>query len=179
MKSTTLESLQYPIGKYEPQPYTEAQKAKWLADIKYLPDMLEAAVSNLDEHQLDTPYREGGWKVKQVVHHVSDSHMNCLIRIKWALTEDNPTIKAYDERAWAETIEYNSLPINISLTMLHTIHAKMYALFSAMSEADFNRTYIHPEHNKQFSLWYMLGLYAWHGRHHVAHINSLRERMKW
>jgi hypothetical protein len=174
-----MEDLRYPIGKYEPQPYSAALKTKRLADLRYLPDMLEAAITNLDEAQLETPYRDGGWNLRQVVHHVCDSHMNALVRVKWVLTEENPTIKAYDENKWAVTPEYTTVPINISLTMLHAIHTKLYALFSAMSEEDLNRTYVHPEHQKQFTLWYLMGLYAWHGKHHTAHINSLRERMKW
>jgi hypothetical protein len=179
MDMAELESLKYPVGKYEPEEFSETVKVKWLADIKYLPGLLEQAVLNLDANQLDTPYREGGWTIQQVVHHVSDSHMNALVRIKWTLTEDNPLIKAYNEKAWAGTSEYKNLPINISLTMLHTIHAKMYDLFSNMKEEEWKRTYIHPEHQKQFTLWYLLGMYAWHGKHHVAHIVSLRERMNW
>jgi hypothetical protein len=171
--------MRFPIGKYEPQPYPESLKKEWLANIKILPEVLEHAVLNLDAAQLETPYRDGGWTVRQVVHHVSDSHMNALCRLKLALTEDNPTIRAYNEVKWAETSEYKNLPINISLTMLHTIHAKLYDLFSHLSEEQWKRTYFHPEHQKQFDLWYLLGLYSWHGKHHTAHITSLRERMGW
>jgi len=169
----------YPIGKYEAQPFSESLKKQRLGDIKLLPTILENAVANLDAAQLETPYRDGGWNVRQVVHHVSDSHMNALCRLKWSLTEDNPTIKTYDEAKWAETSEYKDLPINISLTMLHTIHAKLHDLFSNLSDEEWKRTYFHPESQKQFDLWYLLGLYSWHGKHHVAHITNLRERMKW
>ena len=169
----------YPIGKYEAQPFSEKLRKERLGDIKLLPAILENAVANLDAAQLETPYRDGGWNVRQVVHHVSDSHMNALCRLKWGLTEDNPTIKTYDESKWAETSEYKHLPINISLTMLHTIHSKLYDLFSNLSEEEWKRTYFHPESKKQFDLWYLLGMYSWHGKHHTAHITSLRERKGW
>lgn len=127
--------LRYPIGQYEPQPFSESLLAERLADIQFLPGLLEKAIENLDAHQLSTPYREGGWTVKQVVHHVADSHMNALSRLKFTLTEDNPTIMGYDEGAWAQTAEYEQLPINVSLTMIHTIHAKLYCLFSNVKGA--------------------------------------------
>ena len=169
----------YPIGKYEPQQFSETLKKERLGDIKFLPLLLENAVANLDAAQLETPYRDGGWTVHQVVHHISDSHMNALCRLKLGITEDNPTIKPYDEAKWAETSEYRHLPINISLTMLHTIHAKLYDLFSNLSDEQWKRTYFHPESKKEFDLWYLFGMYSWHGKHHVAHITSLRERMNW
>ena len=169
----------YPIGNYEPAPYSEALKEERLADIKFLPGLLEQAIENLDEAQLDTPYREGGWTVMQVVHHVSDSHLNALSRLKFTLTEDNPTVMGYDEGKWAETAEYSLVPINVSLTMIHAIHAKMHALFSSLTEQDWKRTYIHSQSKKQFDLWYLLGMYAWHGKHHVSHITTLRERKGW
>lgn len=171
--------LRYPIGQYEPQPFSESLLAERLADIQFLPGLLEKAIENLDAHQLSTPYREGGWTVKQVVHHVADSHMNALSRLKFTLTEDNPTIMGYDEEAWAQTAEYEQLPINVSLTMIHTIHAKLYCLFSNVKGAEWERTYIHSHSKKQFNLWYLLGMYAWHGKHHAAHITSLRDRMSW
>ena len=171
--------LRYPIGNYEPAPYSETLKEERLADIKFLPGLLEQSIENLDESQLNTPYREGGWTVKQVVHHVGDSHLNALSRLKFTLTEDNPTVMGYDEAKWAETAEYSLLPINVSLTMIHAIHAKMQLLFSSLKDEDWKRTYIHSQSKKQFDLWYLLGMYAWHGKHHVAHITSLRERKGW
>lgn len=171
--------LRYPIGQYEPATYTDALRDERLADIKFLPGLLEKAIENLDEVQLDTPYRDGGWTVRQVVHHVSDSHLNALTRLKFTITEDNPTIMGYDEEAWAKTAEYTELPINVSLTMLHTIHAKLHVLFSNLSGDDWQRTYVHSHSKKQFDLWHLLGMYAWHGKHHAAHITSLRERMGW
>lgn len=169
----------YPIGQYEPQPYSDELLAERLADLKFLPGLLEKAVENLDEAQLNTHYRDGGWTVKQVVHHVADSHLNALTRLKFTITEENPTIMGYDEQKWAETAEYTQLPVNISLTMLHTIHAKLHCLFSNLKGAEWERTYIHSHSKKQFNLWYLLGMYAWHGKHHTAHITSLRELKGW
>ena len=174
-----MQDLRYPIGQYEPKPYSEELYAERLSDIKFLPGLLEKAIENLDAHQLNTPYRDGGWTVKQVIHHVADSHMNALSRVKFTLTEDNPTIMGYDEEAWAKTAEYEQLPINISLTMIHTIQAKLHCLFANAKGADWERTYIHSHSKKQFNLWYLMGTYAWHGKHHAAHITSLRERMGW
>lgn len=174
-----IQDHRYPIGKYEVQPFSEKQWEEWLIDIKNLPQHMENAVLNLDEAQLDTPYRDGGWTVKQVVHHVADSHMNAYIRFKLGLTEDNPTIKPYDEAAWAEMADTKNLPINISLTILHAVHTRWNEVLKNMSREDLDRTVFHPESKKQFTLWEFLGLYSWHSRHHVAHVTSLRERMKW
>jgi hypothetical protein len=174
-----VEDLRYPIGKYVVQPFSEKQWQEWLIDIKNLPQHLENAVLNLDEAQLNTAYRDGGWMVKQVVHHVADSHMNAYIRFKLRLTEDDLTIKPYDENAWANMHDTRNLPINISLTLLHALHARFYEVLKNMTREDLDKTAFHPEHKKDFTLWQLLGMYSWHGRHHVAHITSLRERMKW
>lgn len=172
--------LRYPIGQYETKPYSKALKEEWLGDIKFLPQILENAINNLDESQLHTPYREGGWTVHQVVHHVADSHMNAYCRFKLGYTENNPTIKPYDEQQWAITADVKNLPVNISLTILHAVHARLYEFLISLTEDDWNnKTVVHPEHGRQMSLWYLLGSYAWHGRHHTAHITSLRERMGW
>lgn len=171
--------LRYPIGEYQPTSFSEELKAERMADIQFLPGLLEQAIENLDEAQLETPYRDGGWTLKQVVHHLADSHMNALSRLKFTLTEDNPTVMGYDEQKWAETAEYKLLPVNVSVTMLHTIHAKLYALYSSVKEEDWKRPYIHSQSKKQFDLWYLFGMYAWHGKHHVGHITSLRERRGW
>ena len=171
--------LRYPIGKYKIQPLSEKLLGEWLIDIKNLPQHLENAVLNLDEVQLDTPYRDGGWTVKQVVHHVADSHMNAFIRIKLGLTEENPTIRPYDEAAWAEMVDTKNVPINISLTLLHALHIRWYEILKNIEALDLNRTVVHPEHNKTFTIWELISQYSWHSRHHVAHITSLRERMKW
>lgn len=173
------EDIRYPIGKYIAQPFSDTLLGEWLIDIKNLPQHLENAIHNLDELQLNTAYREGGWTVKQVVHHVADSHMNAYIRFKLGLTEDNPTIKPYDENAWALMSDTNNLPINISLTLLHSLHIRWHQILKGITDSDFKRTVFHPEQKKQFTLWELLGLYAWHGKHHTAHIIALRERMNW
>ncbi len=173
------EDLRYPIGKYINQPFSEKLLGEWLIDIKNLPQHLENAILNLDESQLNTRYRDGGWTVKQVVHHVADSHMNAYIRFKLRLTEDNLIIKPYDEAAWAEMADTKNLPVNISLTLLHALHSRWIEVLKNMSREDLDKTAYHPESKIEYTLWGLLGLYAWHSKHHVAHITSLRERMKW
>src|SRR5689334_5596312 len=165
------QDLRYPIGKYIAQPFSDKQLQEWLIDIKNLPQHLENAVLNLDEAQLNTPYREGGWMVKQVVHHVADSHMNAYTRFKLGMTEDNPSIKPYDEVQWAEMNDSLELPVNLSLTLLHALHKRWHYYLTSISVTDLQqRTVFHPEHKKEMTLWYLLGTYAWHSRHHVAHI---------
>lgn len=174
-----MEDLRYPIGKFEPRPFTVAQLEEWILDIKYLPNLLENAVLNLDEHQLETPYRPDGWTVKQVVHHVADSHMNAYIRFKLGLTEFNPVIKPYDEAAWALLSDTNNLPINLSLTLLFALHTRWVEVLKHISKAEWEKTVYHPEQKKEITLWNLLGLYSWHGRHHTMHITNLRERDNW
>lgn len=171
--------LRYPTGKYEPRPFSQQQKEEWLNDIKFLPQLLENAVINLDEAQLQTPYRDGGWTIQQVVHHVADSHMNAYCRFKLGLTEDNPTIRPYDEAAWAKLNDTQKIPINISLTLLYALHTRWYSVIGDLTLTDWERKVFHPEAKKEMTLWYLLGNYAWHGKHHVAHITSLRDRNKW
>jgi hypothetical protein len=168
--------LRYPIGKYEVQPYSEPLKEEWLRDIKFLPNILESLVQDLDEEKLQRPYREGGWTIHQVVHHVADSHMNAYIRFKLGYTEENPSIKPYEESLWAVTEDVKQLPINISLTLLFSLHRRWHVFLESFSATDWNKTVFHPEHKKTFTLWELLGMYSWHGRHHVAHIRNLRER---
>lgn len=168
----------YPIGEYEPQPYAADLRRQWLIDIAQLPLMMEAAIENLDAAQLQTPYREGGWTVHQVVHHVVDSHINAYCRMKLTLSEDNPTVKAYEENDWVQMADAQ-LPINNATTLLHALHQRMHKLLESVTEDQWKRTYIHSATQQQNTLWYLLGLYAWHGRHHVAHITQLREQMKW
>jgi hypothetical protein len=170
--------LRYPIGKYEAQPFNVALKQEWLADIRFLPEALEAAIINLDEAQIETPYREGGWTIRQVVHHVADSHMNAFCRFKLGLTEENPAIRPYEEKRWAE-LQDSQLPVNISLTLLHALHRRWIAVLESINDDQWDRTIFHPEHKKTMTLWFLLGMYAWHGRHHAAHINTLRQRMGW
>jgi len=169
--------LRYPIGKYIPFPFSEEERRIRLIDIAQLPNMLEAALLNLDASQLETPYREGGWTVAQVAHHLVDSHTNCLARVKLALTEENPVIRPYDEDAWVRQAD-SALPVNNATTLLHALHQRLYLLFNTVSNSDWERTYVHPQ-SGQHSVWFLLGLYAWHGKHHVEHINKLRERMGW
>ncbi len=171
--------LRYPIGKYEPQPFSQEQKKKWLLDIQYLPSDIEQAVQNLDEAQLQTPYRDGGWTVHQLVHHIADSHMNAYIRFKLGLTENNPTIKPYEEAEWAKLNDVKTLPINISITLLFALHERWYAAIKDLSDEQWMRTVYHPEQKKEITLWHLLGMYAWHSKHHTQHILLLRERMQW
>lgn len=170
---------QYPIGQYVPQEFSLEKKEEWLADIKFLPQLLENAISNLDEHQLQTPYRPGGWTVHQVVHHIADSHLNAYCRFKLGYTEEDPTIKPYNEKLWSSTADVQNLPINISITLLHALHRRLHEFLIHFSETDWQKEIIHPEHQNKMTLWYLLGMYSWHGRHHLAHITSLKERMGW
>jgi hypothetical protein len=168
----TVTDPRYPIGKYQPQPYSDKQLKEWLNDIKFLPASLENSILNLDEAQLNTPYRDGGWTIKQLVHHVADSHMNAYTRFKLALTEEVPTIKTYDEKKWAELKDSENLPPNISLTLLHALHARWYEMIKGLTQEEWeNKKIYHPEHKKEITLWHLLGMYSWHGRHHVAHAN--------
>jgi uncharacterized damage-inducible protein DinB len=170
----------YPIGKYEPQPFSVELKSQWINDIRFLPNDMEIAIQNLDEFQLDTPYREGGWTLRQVVHHVADSHMNAYIRFKLALTEDTPTIKPYREAEWAMLPDTFKVPVNVSLTLLHALHRRWTAINENISEEQFaNKRVFHPEQGKQMTLWHLLGMYVWHGKHHLAHINRLKEQENW
>lgn len=176
--------LRYPIGNEDEQEeykceYNEQLKTRLLNDIKKLPANLEYAIQNLDASQLEMPYRPGGWAIKQLVHHVADSHINAYTRFKLGLTEDNPTVKPYDQEAWAKLSDTEKLPINISLTLLHALHARWSQLLDDLTESQWERTVYHPERKVNISLWELLKSYAWHSRHHVAHITALRERMNW
>lgn len=181
---TTDYELRYPIGKVEDQlfsskgPYSQEARDAYLRDIKSLPSLLEDSVRNLDEAQLRTPYRPGGWTVQQLIHHVADSHMNAYTRFKLALTEDNPTIKPYKQEGWANLSDHH-LPVNISLTLLHALHTRWHEIMKNMTEADWQRTIYHPEQKRNISLWDLAGTYAWHGKHHTAHVEKLREREGW
>jgi DinB superfamily len=170
----------YPIGEYQPKDFSLTQVNEWLVDIKMLPQAIELAIQNLNEQQLHTPYREGGWTVHELVHHIADSHMNAYCRFKLGLTENIPTIKPYDENAWTTLNDVKLLPINISITLLHALHARWFACLKTVTEQQWQQCFvIHPQHGKQMSLFYLLGMYAWHGRHHTAHITSLRRKNNW
>ncbi|MBB6097965.1 putative damage-inducible protein DinB [Deinobacterium chartae] len=168
----------YPIGDFvNPGPLETAQRRDLIARIAQTPARLRAAVSGLSDAQLDTSYREGGWTVRQVVHHVPDSHMNAYIRVKLALTEERPTIKAYLEDRWAKLPD-SRLPVEPSLALLENLHLRLDALLRSLSEADLERPFVHPERG-EMRLGDLIPLYAWHGDHHVAHVTALRQRMGW
>jgi uncharacterized damage-inducible protein DinB len=169
----------FPTGKFHFNPeVTPEIRRQAIAAIRETPAALRAAVRGLSEAQLSTPYREGGWTVRQVVHHVPESHMNAFTRFKLALTEDNPTIKPYKEDAWANLGDVARVPVETSLVLLDALHQRWVALLDVMTPADFARPLTHPEQG-QVSLDRMLQMYAWHGRHHVAHVTKLREREGW
>ena len=169
----------YPVGKFEqPKEVTPALRQAAIDEIAATPAKLRTAVAGLKDAQLDTPYRDGGWTVRQVVHHVPDSHMNSYVRFKLALTEQEPTIRPYMENLWAELPEAKTAPIELSLTLLESLHKRWTIALRGMAPAEWKRTLRHPEMGV-LSLEKMLALYAWHGRHHVAHITSLREKMGW
>lgn len=171
--------LRYPVGPCEyPASLSAEQRKPHIQEIAAMPARLREAVSGLDEQQLDTPYRPGGWTVRQVVHHLADSHMNAYTRFKLALTEEEPTIKPYNETRWAELNDSRTTPIETSLTLMDVLHERWMNLLRGMNPADFSRRMNHPEHGPM-SLDRTLGLYAWHGRHHVAHITNLRQRHGW
>jgi hypothetical protein len=169
----------YPIGKFEWKDELSAvERTSAIAAIEKTPVSFRAAIRGLTDQQLDTPYREGGWTVRQLVHHVPDSHLNSYIRFKLALTEDEPTIKPYDEKLWAQLPDSRETPVETSLALLENLHGRWVVVLRSMKAADFSRKFRHPEHGA-VSLDWAVALYAWHGRHHTAHIMALRERMGW
>jgi DinB superfamily len=171
--------LRYPIGRFRrPDSLGEAERRRAIDAVAGTPAKLRAAVRGLSDPQLDTPYRPDGWTVRQLVHHVPDSHMNAYVRFKLALTEDEPTIKPYDEARWAELADSREVPVEASLVLLERLHERWVTLLRSMSDQDFARRLRHPEMGVQ-RLDQVLALYEWHGAHHVAHVTSLRERMGW
>jgi uncharacterized damage-inducible protein DinB len=171
--------LRYPIGPFTwSGPSTPEQRQRFIDDIAAAPNRLRKAIAGLSSEQLETPYRPGGWSVRQVVHHVPESHMNSYVRFKLALTEDSPTIKPYDEALWAQLEDVRTTPLEVSLALLESLHTRWVTLLRSLSAKDFERTFRHPEIGL-VSLDKNLALYAWHGAHHVAHITGLRERMRW
>lgn len=173
------DDLRYPIGP-EPAatPLTGSALTAAIDDIVALPRLLRQAVSNLTTSQLDTPYRPGGWTVRQVVHHLGDSHMQALIRLKMALASSGPTISPYDEQIWAAMPDYR-LPVDVSLGVLDGVHARWTALLAALDEAGYQRTFVHPERPEPVTIVRHVQIYSWHSRHHTAHITSLRRREGW
>lgn len=176
----TLETLRFPIGPFEkPTVITAALLQSYIAAIANFPCYLRSEVESLTPAQLDTPYREGGWTIRQVVNHCADSHMNSLTRFKLALTENKPTIKPYDEARWAELADSKQMPIEPALKTLEGLHERWVVLLNSLTKAELERTFIHPEHGKVFRLDETIALYAWHGKHHLAHITTLKVRMGW
>ena len=174
-----MSDLRYPVGQLEfRKDVTDAQRAGWIAEIADAPAMLRAAVAGLTDAQLDTPYRPDGWTVRQVVHHVFDSHVNSYVRFKWALSEDEPAIKVYDQDRWAALPEARTAPVEVSLACLERLHERWVLMLRALSPSDLARTLRHPELG-MLNLDDMLQMYAWHGRHHTAHITALRDREAW
>ena len=175
-----MSDFRYPIGpfRFEGRSEQRAREA-WIGEIAAAPGHLRAAVAGLTPAQLDTPYRDKGWTVRQVVHHVPDSHLNAYTRIKLALTEEEPTIKPYDEARWAELPDVRTAPIETSLTLLECLHRRWVLLLRELRPRDFERRFRHPEHGRSIGLEEVLAMYAWHGRHHVAHITSLKKREGW
>jgi uncharacterized damage-inducible protein DinB len=169
----------YPVGKFDGKaPANEGERKQFIRDIEETPAKLRAAIRGLSEEQLNTPYRDGGWTVRQVIHHVPDSHLNSYIRFKLALTEDEPTIKPYMEDRWAELADSRLTPIETSLTLLDSLHQRWVLLLRSFTPEDWKRTFRHPDMGL-LSLDKTVALYSWHGRHHVAHITSLREKKGW
>ena len=174
-----MDDLRFPTGRFtlDPDP-TPGKRHGWIDQIAAAPAALKSAVGGLSDTQFDTPYRPGGWTVRQVVHHVPDSHLNAYVRFKLALTEENPTIKTYDEAAWAKVADTERTPPEVSLALLDALHRRWVVLLKSMQAADFARPLVHPERGNVTLDW-MLQLYAWHGRHHVGHITALRQRQGW
>jgi uncharacterized damage-inducible protein DinB len=175
-----LEQLKYPIGKFKmPADFTSESINAFISDIEKFPSLLRKEVEALNDEQLDTPYRPEGWTIRQVVNHCADSHMNSLTRFKLALTEDNPTIKPYFEERWAELADSKIMPIHAALNMLEGLHIRWVVLLKSMTSADFGKTFFHPESKRTWQLNQTLALYAWHCKHHLAHITTLKKTNNW
>ncbi len=180
MATADPETLKYPIGKFvRPARHTPESRKEAIGVIERLPSDLEAAVAGLDDAQLDTPYRPGGWTIRQVVHHLADSHLNSFVRFKLALTEENPAIKPYMEDRWAATADSVAMPVRPGLALISGLHARFTVLLRSLSEKDLQRTFYHPQRQVDVSLDDNLALYAWHSRHHLAHITRLRKERGW
>jgi hypothetical protein len=170
----------YPIGPFESRnELRDDERAAMIDIIAAAPARMREAVAGLNDKQLDTAYRDGGWTVRQVVHHVPDSHLNAYVRLKLALTESTPTIRPYDEAEWAKLEDSRSTPIEVSLTLLESLHDRWVRLLRSLQPSDFRRTFKHPDHEGTQTLDWLVAMYSWHSRHHAAHITSLRQRMQW
>jgi len=180
MTELDLEKLKYPIGKFTPPDnYSTAYLSEKIEEIENFPKRLENETLHLTDEQLDTPYRPDGWTVRQVIHHCAESHMNCYIRIKWALTENNPVIKAYDEVLWSELNDNLTMPIQPTLDLLKGLHFRLAYIMKNLSESDLEKTFVHPSDNSENKIKMIIGSYTWHGNHHLAHITSLKKYKNW
>ena len=176
----TMEKLQYPIGYFEcPQTITKEHITSWIETLETLPQRLENLVENLSAEQLETPYRPEGWTVRQLIHHIADSHHHSYTRFKWALTEDKPLIKAYEEKGWSKLFDARTAPIQLSLSYITALHAKLVYLLKGLSTDDLKKCYLHPEGNIAVTVEENIGKYAWHSKHHYAHIERLLQREGW
>lgn len=180
-QTNDLEKLKYPIGKFKrPDQHYETKIRSWITEIEKLPVSLNELTGKLEEEELTWRYRPEGWTIRQVVHHLADSHMNSLVRFKLALTEENPVIKPYFEDRWAELADSRNVPVSVSIKILDGVHARWIHLLNSLKKEDLERTFIHPEHGRQITLGENLALYAWHSRHHLAHIRqALNHRGEW
>jgi hypothetical protein len=180
MENLDIENLKYPIGKFmAPGEYSTEYILDNIQQIELFPERLKKEVIHLTDAQLDTPYRPEGWTVRQVVHHCAESHMNCYVRIKWALTENNPVIKAYDENLWSALPDGLNMDIQPSLTLLEGLHFRLVYILRNLSKTDLDKTFIHPENSSEYRIKQITGTYAWHGNHHLAHITNLKKIKNW
>lgn len=180
MENLDLETLKYPIGKFiAPNEYSLEYISNKIEEIAAFPEKLKNETSHLSDEQLDTPYRPEGWTVRQVIHHCAESHMNCYIRLKWTLTENNPIIKPYDEKLWSELPDSLTMPIAPTLSLLEALHFRLSFIMRNLSEADLAKSFIHPENNLEYRIKQIIGMYAWHGNHHLAHIINLKKYKNW
>lgn len=180
MTESELQSLKYPIGEFTPKDNYSESDIKWYINtIELFPAKLKQAVLGLSDQQLDTPYREGGWSVRQVVHHVADSHINSYTRFKLALTEDTPVIRPYFEDRWAELTEAKSAPVELSIPLLEALHRRWVVMLKNITPELLSRKLYHPESKAEMTVTYLMGLYAWHCDHHLTHIVNLKKRMNW
>ncbi len=180
MDTQELEQWKYPIGRFQsPKTFTPQLLKKWIDQIDLLPTKLSEVVRDWSDEQLDTPYRPGGWTVRQLIHHIADSHLNSYLRFKWALTEDNPTIKPYDEKAWAKETEASTAPVGVSLDLLAALHRRWVLVMKNLSDPDLERCYIHPEMGTAIPLNVNVAHYAWHSEHHLAQIIKLKKSKNW
>lgn len=175
-----LEELRYPIGRFNcPEKITDSQVREWIRTLETFPTRLETLVGSLTSEQLETPYRAGGWTVRQVIHHIADSHHHSYTRFKWALSEETPVIKVYDEKTWSDLMDARSAPIAISLNYIKVLHAKLVFVLKGLTKEQHELCYVHPIGNKKISVAENIGKYAWHGNHHLSHIQNLMEREGW